>query len=63
MKNASQIITSIQYKPQLKKVLYYKHISNPISIILPSIQNSIINTIKMVLNAKSILEKKDLHDT
>ena len=41
MKNASQIITSIQYKPQFKKVLDYKCISKLISIILPSLQKSI----------------------
>jgi len=84
MKNASQIITSIQYKPQFKKVLNHKCISKLISIILPSIQKSIkhgfihknifyititaslnkydkdniINTIKMVLNSKMILEEK-----
>jgi hypothetical protein len=84
MKNASQIITSIQYKPQFKKVLDYKCISKLISIILPSLQKSIkhgfihknifyititaslnkydkdniINTIKMVLNSKMILEEK-----
>ena len=84
MKNASQIITSIQYKPQFKKVLDHKCISKLISIILPSLQKSIkhgfihknifyitimaslnkydkdniINTIKMVLNSKMILEEK-----
>jgi len=84
MKNVSQIITSIQYKPQFKKVLNHKCISKLISIILPSIQKSIkhgfihkkifyititsslnkydkdniINTIKMVLNSKMILEEK-----
>lgn len=84
MKNASQIITSIQYKPQFKKILDYKCINKLISILLPSIRKSIkhgyihknifyitihaslnkydkdniINTIKMVLNSKIILQEK-----
>lgn len=41
MKNASQIITSIQYKPQFKKILHHKCIKKLLSLILPTIQRSI----------------------
>ena len=41
MKNVSQIITSIQYKPQFKKILQHKCIKKLLSILLPSIQESI----------------------
>jgi len=84
MKNANQIITSIQYKPQFKKILHHKCINKLLSIVLPSIRKSIkygyinknifyitiastlgkydkdniINTIKMVLNSKMILESE-----
>lgn len=41
MKNASQIITSIQYKPQFKKILHHKCIKKLLSLILPTLQKSI----------------------
>ena len=41
MKNASQIITAIQYKPQYKRILQHKCIEKLKSIMLPSIQKSI----------------------
>jgi len=88
MKNASQIITSIQYQPQYKKILHHKCINRLISILLPTIQrnikhsfinknilhitisaalnkydkDNIINTIKMVLNSKMILESEKFYE-
>jgi len=41
MKNASQIISSIQYKPQFKKILHYKCINKLMSTILPAIRKSV----------------------
>lgn len=41
MKNASQIITTIQYKPQYKRILQHKCVQKLKSIMLPSIQKSI----------------------
>jgi len=41
MKNASQIITSIQYKPQFKKILHYKCINKLLSTLLPIIQKRV----------------------
>jgi len=41
MKNASQIISSIQYKPQFKKILHHKCINKLMSTILPAIRKSI----------------------
>jgi hypothetical protein len=88
MKNANQIITSLQYKPQFKKILHHKCINKLLSIILPSIRKSvkygyinknifyitiaatlskydkdnIINTIKMVLNSKMIIESEQFFE-
>jgi len=41
MKNASQIISSIQYKPQFKKILHHKCINKLMSTILPAIRKSV----------------------
>ena len=41
MKNASDIITSIQYKPQFRKILHHKCITKLISIVLPTLRRSI----------------------
>jgi len=41
MKNASQILTSIQHKPQFKKILYHRCIKKLLSVLLPSIQKNI----------------------
>lgn len=41
MKNASQIITSIQYKPQYHRILEHKCVSKLISSLLPTIRNNI----------------------
>lgn len=41
MKNASQIISTIQYKPQYKRILQHKCVEKLKSIMLPSIQKSI----------------------
>jgi len=41
MKNASQIISSIQYKPQYKRILQHKCIQKLRSIMLPAIQKNI----------------------
>ena len=88
MKNVSQIIDSIQYKPQFKKILHHKCINKLISCVLPSLQktikhgfihknifyitvfaslnkydkDNIINTIKMVLNSKMILESQQFFE-
>jgi len=82
MKNASQIITTIQHKPQFSKLTESKCITRLKSSLLPSIQHnikygyiknntlylvlttrlnkldidSIINTIKMILNSPMILQ-------
>jgi hypothetical protein len=41
MKNASQIINSIQYKPQYKKILEHKCIARLISALMLSVQRNI----------------------
>lgn len=41
MKNASQIITTIQYKPQYKRILQHKCVQKLRSIMLPAIQRNI----------------------
>lgn len=41
MKSASQIITSIQYKPQFKKILHYKCINKLLSTLLPIIRKRV----------------------
>jgi hypothetical protein len=41
MKNASQIITTIQYKPQYKRILQHKCVKKLTSVMLPAIQKSI----------------------
>jgi len=41
MKNASQIITTIQNKPQYKRILQHKCVSKLKSVMLPTIQKSI----------------------
>jgi len=41
MKNASQIITTIQYKPQYKRILQHKCVQKLRSIMLPAIQKNI----------------------
>ena len=41
MKNASQIISSIQYKPQYKRILQHKCVQKLRSIMLPAIQKNI----------------------
>ena len=41
MKNASQIINSLQYKPQYKKILEHKCISKLISALILSVQRNI----------------------
>ena len=44
MKNASQIITSLQYKPQFKKILHYKCINKLLSTLLPTVRQRIKHT-------------------
>lgn len=84
MKNASQIITTLQHKPQFSKLTESSCINRLKSSLLPSIQHnikygylknntlyfvltsrlnkldidSIINTIKMILNSPMILESE-----
>jgi len=41
MKNAQDILTSIQYKPQFKKILHHKCIEKLMSTILPAIRKSV----------------------
>jgi len=41
MKNAQDILTSIQYKPQFKKILHYKCIDKLMATILPAIRRSV----------------------
>jgi len=41
MKNASQIITTIQYKPQFKRILQHKCVEKLKSVMLPAIQKNI----------------------
>lgn len=41
MKNAQDIITSIQYKPQFKKILHHKCINKLMSTILPALRRSV----------------------
>lgn len=66
MKNASDIITSIQYKPQYKKLLGYKCIDKLKNSLLLSIQNYIKNVyIKnniLTFKLSAALNKHDLNN-
>lgn len=63
MKNASQIITTIQYKPQYKRILQHKCVQKLKSIMLPAIQKSIkygyIKESKLHFVISSTLNKYD----
>lgn len=63
MKNASQIITTIQYKPQYKRILQHKCVQKLKSVMLPSIQKSIkygyIKDSKLHFVISSTLNKYD----
>ncbi len=63
MKNATQIITSLQHKPQYKKFLQYKCINRLISALFLSIQNNIkygyIKNDKLYLVISATLNKYD----
>jgi hypothetical protein len=63
MKNAQDIITSIQYKPQFKKILHYKCISKLMDTILPAIRRSVkhgyINKNTLYITITSALNKYD----
>ena len=66
MKNASDIITSIQYKPQYKKLLGYKCIDKLKNSLLLSIQNYVKNVyIKnkiLFFKMSATLNKHDLNN-
>ena len=51
MKNANQIINTLQHKPQFSKLLSYRCIDK-LDI------DNIINTIKLILNSPVILESQ-----
>lgn len=63
MKNASQIITTIQYKPQYKRILQHKCVQKLRSIMLPAIQRNIkygyIKDSKIYFVISSALNKYD----
>lgn len=63
MKNASQIINSIQYKPQYRKILEHKCIDRLKSSLLPSIQSNIkygfIKNNKLYFTISATLNKYD----
>jgi len=63
MKNASQILTTIQYKPQYKRILQHKCVQKLKSIMLPAIQKSIkygyIKDSKLHFVISSTLNKYD----
>jgi len=63
MKNAQDIITSIQYKPQFKKILHHKCINKLMSTILPAIRRSVkhgyINKNILYITITSALNKYD----
>jgi len=63
MKNAKQILTTIQYKPQYKRILQHKCIQKLTSVMLPSIQKSIkygyIKDAKIHFVISSTLNKYD----
>jgi len=63
MKNASQIITTIQYKPQYKRILQHKCVQKLKSVMLPTIQRSIkygyIKESKLHFVISSTLNKYD----
>ena len=63
MKNASQIITTIQYKPQYKRILQHKCVQKLKSVMLPAIQKSIkygyIKDAKLHFVIASTLDKYD----
>lgn len=63
MKSASQIITTIQYKPQYKRILQHKCVQKLKSVMLPTIQKSIkygyIKDSKLHFVISSTLNKYD----
>jgi len=63
MKNASQIITTIQYKPQYKRILQHKCVQKLRSVMLPAIQKNIkygyIKDSKLHFVISSTLNKYD----
>jgi len=63
MKNARQIITTIQYKPQYKRILQHKCVQKLCSVMLPAIQKSIkygyIKDSKLHFVISSTLNKYD----
>lgn len=67
MKNASQIITSLQYKPQYQKLLEQKCIHRLKSSLLLSIQNYIkkgyIKNNKLIFIVGATLDKHDINKT
>ena len=67
MKNASQIITSLQYKPQYKKLLEQKCINRLKSSLLLSIQNYIkkgyIKNNKLIFIVGATLDRHDIKKT
>ncbi len=67
MKNASQIITSLQYKPQFYKILEYRCINKLKSSLLITIQNYIkkgyIKNNKLFFIVGATLDKHDINNT
>lgn len=63
MKNATQIINTIQYKPQYKRILQHKCVQKLKSVMLPSIQKNIkygyIKESKLHFVISSTLNKYD----